>query len=172
MKDIPELSIVLPVIRTVRGQRVVIDSDLARLYGVPTGRLNQQFHRNRRRFPADFAFELTRSETETMMSQIVTSSRKRNRRRAPVAYTEYGAVMAANILKSDRAIAMSVEIVRAFIQLRKMALSQDKIVRLLADLETAVSRRLDKHDQEIAALFGMLEALVDADPGEMKIGSA
>lgn len=160
----------------VRGHRVILDSDLARLYGVSTSHLNQQFRRNRKRFPADFAFAMTPTETTGMMSQIVTSSGRRNRRRFPIAYTEHGAVMAANVLKSARAVAMSVEAVRAFVQLRKIASSHEKIVLILAELEAAVTSRLDRHDKEIEAFFGLMAALVEGDPeqtsGKHRVGSA
>jgi hypothetical protein len=101
-----ELAAVVPLIRVVKGLRVILDSDLARLYGVSTSQLNQQFRRNPGKFPPDFAFALTPDETRRMMSQIVTSSPRRNWRSLPVAYTEHGAVMAANVLKSERASQM------------------------------------------------------------------
>ena len=170
------LPAVLPLIRVVRGRRVILDSDLARLYGVSTSRLNQQVRRNRRRFPVDFAFIMTRREASLMLSQIVTASKRRNRGKPPIAYTEHGAVMAANVLKSDRAAAMSVEVVRAFIRMRKILSSHRRIARILGELEAAVAVRLDRHDREIAALFEMLEALVDAGPGgpppARRVGSA
>ncbi len=186
MKNRPPLPIVLPLIRVVRGQRVILDSDLARLYGVTTSHLNQQFRRNRRRFPGDFAFELTRKEagaelaqfvtTPGMLSHIVTASGKRNRRRAPIAFTEHGAVMAANVLKSERATAMSVEVVRAFVSLRRLVSSNEKIALMLEKLQTAVALRLDRHDKEIEALFGMLAALVEDAPapgaGKRGVGRA
>jgi len=176
VKKRPPLPVALPLIRVVRGQRVILDSDLARLYGVSTSQLNQQFRRNRRRFPADFAFYLTREETVRMMSQIVTSSTRRNRRRFPIAYTEHGAVMAANVLKSDRATIMSVEVVRAFVSLRHISSSHDKIARILSELETAVSARLAGHDKQIAALFEMMAEIVEENPMETpqkkRIGSA
>jgi hypothetical protein len=171
------LPVALPLIRVVRGQRVILDSDLARLYGVRTKQLNQQFRRNRRRFPTDFAFALTRAEAAGMRSQIVTSSReKRNWLRQPIAYTEHGAVMAANVLKSAKAVKMSVEVVRAFVQLRKIAASHGKIERILAELEIAVAARLNRHDQEIEILFGLLGKLIEEDPeqdsGIRRVGSA
>jgi hypothetical protein len=170
------LPVALPLIRVVRGQRVILDTDLARLYGVTTARLNQQVRRNRRRFPADFAYSLTRDETAAMISQIVTSSGRRNRRRAPIVYTEHGAVMAANVLKTSRAVAMSVEVVRAFVQLRKIASSHGNIERILAELEAAVLARLNLHDKKIEALFGLLGALIQEDPeqaaGIRRVGSA
>jgi hypothetical protein len=153
VKKASPLPAALPLIRVVRGQRVILDADLARLYGVSTKQLNQQFRRNRRRFPADFAFLLTRAEARSMRSQFVTSKIGRGGRRyRPFAFTEHGAVMAANVLKSARAAAMSVEVVRAFVQLRKIASSHANIERILAELETVVVSRLDRHDKEIDAL--------------------
>ena len=176
MKKSFPLPVALPLIRVARGQRVILDSDLARLYGVTTSHLNQQFRRNRRRFPVDFAFALTQKETTEMMSQFVTSSGRRNRRRFPIAYTEHGAVMAANVLKSARAATMSVEVVRAFVQLRKIASSHGNIERILAELEAAVLARLNLHDKEIEALFGLLGALIEegpeGTPGIRRVGSA
>src|ERR1700758_1539892 len=101
---------VLPLIHVVRGQRVILDSDLARLYGVPTKQLNQQVRRNPRRFPEDFTFQLTPTEAG-LRSQIVTSKIGRGGQRyLPFAFTEHGAVMAANVLNSERAVVMSVEV--------------------------------------------------------------
>lgn len=164
MKSSPTPSVILPLIRVVRGQRVILDSDLARLYGVSTSRLNEQVRRNPKRFPPDFAFRLNAEEAAQMLSQFATASRKRNRGKSPRAYTEYGAVMAANVLKSELAVTMSVEVVRAFIQLRRIASSHEKITRILAELEIAIAKRLDHHDREIETLFGMMEALIGPIP--------
>jgi hypothetical protein len=172
----PPLPVALPLIRVIRGQRVILDSDLARLYGVSTKQLNQQFRRNRRRFPADFAFTLSRKEAAGMWSQFVTTSRRRRLSNAPIAYTEHGAVMAANVIKSDRATAMSVEVVRAFVRLRRISSSHQNIARILGELESAVRDRLDGHDKQIAALFEMMSALIDDGPmpgsGKRRIGTA
>ncbi|HAM35681.1 MAG TPA: hypothetical protein DEB40_07825 [Elusimicrobia bacterium] len=158
------LAAVVPLIRIVKGLRVILDSDLARLYGVTTSRLNQQFRRNPRKFPPDFAFVLTPQQTRRMLSQNVTASRKRNIKKPPVACTEYGAVMAANVLSSERASQMSVAVVRAFIQMRKIAVSRDALAKKLAQLQRAVSTRLDRHDQEIETLFSALGAIIDPEP--------
>jgi hypothetical protein len=170
------LPVALPLIRLVRGRRVILDSDLARLYGVTTSQLNQQFRRNRRRFPGDFAFTLTRKEASAGLSQIVTALGGRNRSKPPIAYTEHGAVMAANVLKSDRATAMSVEVVRAFVRLRRMSSSHERIARILRELENAVRKRLDRHDRDIAALFELMAAVIEDSPergpGKGRIGSA
>lgn len=175
MKKNTPLPVALPLIRVVRGQRVILDSDLARLYGVKTKRLNQQFRRNRRRFPRDFAFTLTRKEAGGRL-QNATALGGRNLGKPPIAYTEHGAVMAANVLKSARAVAMSVEVVRAFVQLRKIASSHGNIERILAELEAAVTSRLDRHDREIDAIFRLLGNLIQDDPdqssGIRRVGSA
>jgi hypothetical protein len=168
MKRNSVLSVVPPLIRFVRGQHVILDFDLARLYGVSTRRLNEQVGRNIRRFPDDFAFVLSRREAALMLSQIATASPKRNQSKPPRVFTEHGAVMAANVLSSDRAAAMSVEIVRAFIQLRKLSASHEKIAKILTELENAVSKRLDRHDREIDLLFRLLETSTRANPEDSR----
>ena len=108
------------IIHVLRGQRVILDSDLAELYGVPVKHLNQQIKRNARRFPPDFLFQLSRAEHANLRSQLVTSSSDHGGRRyLPHAFTEHGAVMAANVLNSMRAIKMSIFVVRAFVRMRK-----------------------------------------------------
>jgi hypothetical protein len=167
-----EIAAVLLLIHAVRGQRVILDSDLARLYGVPTKYLNKQVRRNQRRFPADFAFVLSPQEASHMRFQIGPSSSKRKLSAPPVAYTEYGAVMAANVLNSDRAVAMSVAVVRAFIRLRKAVNFQGALSRKLAELERAVNGRLDRHDGDIDELFKTVEKLIEGgdEPPKKRIG--
>ena len=105
-----------PLILTIRGQRVILDADLARIYGVPTFRFNEAVKRNRNRFPKDFMFQLTHEEVSSLTSQVAMSKLGRGGRRTlPYAFTEHGAVMAANISRSERAIQMSVFVARAFI---------------------------------------------------------
>ncbi|MBI3886467.1 MAG: ORF6N domain-containing protein [Opitutae bacterium] len=147
----------LPPIHTVRRQRVLLDSDLARLYGVSTKAFNQTITRNRDRFPADFIFQLTDEEFTNLRSQIVTSSagaasplRSQSvtlkahggRRYLPVAFTEHGAIMAVTILRSPRAVAMSIYVVRAFVQMREALLTNAVILKRLAQ----VDRKLLEHD--------------------------
>lgn len=149
------VSIASNVIVSIRGESVIIDFDLAALYRVSTKALNQAMKRNRVRFPADFAFQLTDLETKQwslMRSQFVTASR-RNVRHRPFAFTEHGALMAANILKSRRAAAVSVEIVRAFIRLRKFALTNEKLARKIAVLEK-------RYDGQFEQVFDALRALL------------
>jgi len=140
----------------IRGQRVMLDSDLANIYGVTTKQLNQQFRRNRERFPGDFAFELTNQELTQMRSQIVTSSR-RNLLRLPVVFTEHGALMLASVLNSPIAVAASVRVVRAFVLMREQMAAHKELAGKLADLE----QRVGGHDAAIQDLFEAIRQLVE-----------
>ena len=112
---------IAPLIHEIRGERVILDSDLAKIYGVSTTRLNEQVKRNVDRFPADFAFRLKREEMASLMSQIAISSfHHGGRRKAARVFTEHGAIMAANVLNSKEAVRMSVFVVRAFVKLREV----------------------------------------------------
>lgn len=144
------------LIVTVRGQRVILDGDLAALYGVATRALNQARKRNAARFPETFAFQITAEEWEAMRSQNVTAS-KRNVRFLPWAFTEHGALMAANVLQSERAVAMSVELINAFIRLRAMALSVEELARKVEALE----RGFRKHGEDFQLVFDALRQLLN-----------
>jgi hypothetical protein len=154
-----------PPIFIIRGHQVILDSDLAALFGVPTHRLNEQIRRNISRFPSDFAFILSADETTSLISQIAISKKGRGgRRKPPLVLTEHGVVMAANVLKSVRAVAISLEVVRAFIRLRRTIHSSRSIRKKVAQLESAVNNRLDRHDTDIALLFKTVEKLLNEDP--------
>lgn len=146
-------------ILAIRGQRVILDADLAALYAVTTKALNQAVKRNRNRFPADFLFRLTRSEVEALnRSQIVTGSQKhRDPRFPPFAFTEHGAIMAATILNSPRAVEMTVYVVRAFVQLRELLASNTELARRLDELE----RKLEGHDAAITAILSAIRELMN-----------
>jgi hypothetical protein len=146
------------VIRSIRGHRVILDADLARIYGVPTKRLNEQVKRNAKRFPPDFLFQLTAEEAENLKSQIATSSSHGGRRKLPYAFTENGAIMAANVLNSPQAVRMSVFVVRAFVQMRELLGSSKELAKQLADLEKKLTERLDGHD---AAILEVLQRMLD-----------
>jgi hypothetical protein len=135
----------------LRRQRVLLDSDLAALYGVETRRLNEQVRRNRSRFPADFIFELADEELANLKSQFATSSWG-GRRKRPMAFTEHGAIMAATVLNSPRAVEMTIHVVRAFVQLRDLLASNRQLAAKFAELE----RKVSSHDQ---AIVGIVEAL-------------
>lgn len=155
---------ITPQIRVVRGRRVLLDSDLAALYGVTTKAFNQAARRNIERFPPDFLLQLTDSETLSSRSQIVTLNRGRgyNVKYLPLAFTEHGAIMAATILNSPRAVEMSVYVVRAFVQLRQMLASNAELARKLVALERSVAT-LDadtrrQFDQVYEAILGLMGA--------------
>ncbi len=145
-------------IHFIRGQRVMLDSDLAAIYGVPTMRLNEQFKRNRQRFPADFAFQLTTGEYTNLISQIaISSSGHGGRRKLPWVFTEHGAIMLATILKSQRASEMSVFVVRAFVQMREVLMGNRQLAAKLDELE----KRIGGHDEVIADLINAIRPLLE-----------
>jgi len=164
------------LIMTVRGKRVILDAELARIYGVPTRRLNEQARRNADRFPPDFAFVLTEREVADLKSQIATSSGGPNRsqfvtgsthggrRKLPMVFTEHGAIMAANVLRSKRAVQMSVFVVRAFIRMRQMLVEQRGLARKLAELEEELTARLDVHETAINEILGQIKRLLSSPP--------
>lgn len=143
------------LVQTIRGIRVILDSDLARLYGVTTSRLNEQVKRNSNRFPEDFMFVLTRQEFADLISQNAISSWG-GRRKLPNAFTEHGAIMAANVLNSARAVEMSIYVVRAFIKLREMLFASQELTARVQ----AVERKLEQHDESIRALVTAVRALM------------
>ena len=142
---------------TIRGERVMIDADLAELYGVPTKALNQAVRRNAARFPEDFMFRLEAAEVEALnRSQFVTGSAEhRDPRFPPFAFTEHGAIQAANVLNSVRAAEMSVHVVRAFVRLREMVAANKELAKKLDELE----RKVSSHDQAIVGLIDAIRRL-------------
>jgi hypothetical protein len=146
-------------ITTIRGERVLLDADLAALYGVETRRLNEQVRRNRRRFPADFIFRLTRAELDNLMSQSATS-RWGGRRKLPHAFTEHGAIQAATVLNTRRAVEVSVYVVRAFVQLRGVIVANRELAKRLDELEARIERKLDSHDRVIAGILDAIRRLM------------
>ena len=162
---------VLPVdrisllIRTVRGQKVVLDTDLALIFGVPTFRFNEAIKRNRERFPNDFMFQLTAAEAESLTSQIAMSKPGRGGRRTlPYAFTENGAVMAANVLNSPAAVRMSVFVVRAFVKMRELLGGTKDLAKQLADLEKKLTARLDGHEVAIIEVLRRVMDILDPPP--------
>lgn len=176
-----------PLIFVIRNQRVILDADLARLYGVTTKAFNQAVKRNADRFPEDFAFQPTEAELKILRSQSVTSSSAAiestqpnqnrphvavsshgGRRYRPWAFTEHGAVMAANILRSERAVQMSVFVVRAFVRLREQIAANAAILKRLAEID----RTLLQHDTALLDLYEKLLPLLQAppDPPKRRIG--
>lgn len=169
------LSAVESVIHTIRGERVILDADLARLYGVPTKVLNQAVRRNRDKFPPDFLLELTNAEAVNLQrtrhqedaisrSQIVTLKHGRNIKFTPFAFTEHGAIMAANILNSPQAVQMSVFVVRAFIKMRSLLTDTRELAKKLASLEKELTSRLDSHETAISEFMSRIMQLLDPPP--------
>jgi len=148
----------------IRGQKVLLDTDLANLYGVSTKALNQATRRNAARFPTDFMFQLTPGESTNLRSQFVTASLHGGRRNQPYAFTEQGVAMLSSVLRSPRAIAVNVEIMRAFVELGRTLESTDGLARKLEALER-------KYDGQFAHVFEAIRQLV-APPkgGDKKIG--
>ena len=152
-------------IQTIRGQKVILDSDLAKLYEVTTKRLNEQVRRNERKFPDSFRFQLTKEEYEILRSQNATSSKGHGGRRyMPYVFTEHGALQAANVLNSEKADAMSVYIISSFVQMRKeLAISQEVLKRL-----AQIDKKLLEHDTVIEDLVHNLIPLLEEPPAEEK----
>lgn len=170
---------IAPLIHEIRGERVILDSDLARIYGVATKRLNEQVKRNSDRFPGDFVFQLTGEEWTTLRSQIVTldesphrsqfvtanlrsqiatsSLRHGGKRKLPLAFTEHGAIMAANVLNSKQAVDMSVYVVRAFVKLRDTLATHKDLADKLNELE----RKLGTHGRAIVSILATIRQMTE-----------
>jgi len=142
----------------IRGQKVMLDSDLAELYGVETRRLNEQVNRNSERFPEDFMFQLTTGEYESLRSQIATlkTGRGQHRKYLPYVFTEHGALMLGNVLKSERAVEMSLMVVRVFVRMRELVAGNKELAQKLAQLE----RKVGAHDKAIAEIINAIRQLM------------
>jgi hypothetical protein len=154
-------------IRTIRGKKVILDFDLAEIYDVPTKALNQAVKRNLSRFPDDFIFQLTKEEAEIELrsrSQFVTLKRGMNIKYRPYAFTENGAIMAANVLNSPEAVRMSVFVVRAFVQMRDLLGSTKELAKQLAALEKKLTVRLDGHEIVIIEVLRRVMDILDPPP--------
>ncbi len=145
----------------MRGEKVMLDSDLAQLYGIPTNRLNEQFKRNRDRFPPDFAFQMTKEELESLMSQIATSNSGRGgRRKIPWVFTEHGVAMLSSILRSKKAVQVNISIIRTFVKLREVLATHKDL-----------AREVEQHDHQIAILFDRVQKiLAPPNPPKHPIG--
>jgi len=149
----------------VRERQVMLDEDLADLYGVETKRLIQQVKRNLKRFPGDFMFQLARAETEALRSQIATSNDGRGGRRyAPYVFTEQGVAMLSGVLRSERAITVNIEIMRAFVELRRVAGSFRELQEQLDQMELDIGARLSEHDEQLRQIFEALRQLIAPPP--------
>jgi hypothetical protein len=190
------------LIHEVREQKIILDADLARIYGVSTKRLNEQVKRNQERFPVDFVFQLTADEADSLRSQFAISSggnwsqsatasleravrsqiatlkkgRGQHRKYRPYAFTEHGAIMAANVLNSARAVQMSVFVVRAFLKMRAFLGDKRELAKQLAALEKELKQRLDIHEAAIVTILQRVMDIIDPPsppppaPAKPKIG--
>ena len=150
----------------IRGHRVMLDTDLAILYGVPAKRLNEQVRRNKKRFPSDFMFQLTAEEVDRLRSQFATlkAGRGQHRKYRPYAFTEQGVAMLSSVLHSERAIQVNIAIMRAFVQLREMIGSNKTLARRLNELEK-------KYDSQFRVVFEAIrELMAEPDPKVKRIG--
>lgn len=153
----------------IRGRQVMLDQDLADLYGVETKRLVEQVKRNIERFPGDFMFQLDKDEAAALRSQIAASKGGRGGRRyAPYVFTEQGVAMLSSVIRSGRAIAVNIEIMRAFVELRRAAVSYARLQERLDDLEREMSGRLDQHDEQLGQIFRALHQLMKPAPREKR----
>jgi len=152
--------IILQKILFIRGKKVMIDKDIAQLYSVSTKRLNEQVKRNKNRFPEDFMFQLTVREKEEVVANCDHLSNIKFSNALPFAFTEFGAVMLASVLNSQRAIEVNIQIVRIFIRIREMILTQKDILLKLEVLE----RKSNKHDKDIQLIFEALKKLCTPPP--------
>jgi len=153
------------LIITLRGERVIVDSDLAKIYGVDTRTLNQAVKRNIEKFPEDFMFQLSSEEFENLKSQNVTSRFQHGgRRKLPFVFTEHGAIMAANVLNSERAAQMSVFVVRAFVKMREILATNKTLAEKLEELEKKLTSRVDLHERVISYILEEIKKLMEPPP--------
>jgi ORF6N domain len=155
---IMQLQVIHNKIYDIRGEKIMLDFDLAELYEVETRVFNQAVKRNIENFPKDFMFSLTQKEFADLMSQIVISrSQWGGTRKLPFAFTEHGVAMLASVLKSEKARKMNIAIIRAFIALRKLAIRNDELINLMGELKN----RIDEHDVQFAGIYDAIENLLD-----------
>lgn len=164
MKALVPIEIIEKKILLIGGQKVMLDSDLAALYGVTTKRLNEQVRRNLKRFPADFMYQLSQEEFESLKSHFATSSSRGGRRTRPYVFTEQGIAMLSSVLNSDRAIDVNIQIMRTFVKLREMMASHRDLAKKLADLEK-------KYDGQFQIVFEAIRQLIEQpESPKRKIG--
>jgi hypothetical protein len=160
------VEIIQSKIYLIRGHKVMLDKELAELYGASTKRLKEQVRRNLKRFPSDFMFELTWEEVESLRSQIATLKRGEHIKYMPYAFTEQGVAMLSSVLNSDRAIEVNVQIIRVFTKLREIMASHKDLARKIEDLERRFQEKFQEHDKKIILVFNAIKDLL-ADQEEV-----
>ena len=168
MPDLQPVELITAKILLIRGQRVMIDADLAELYGVSTRVLNQAVKRNAARFPEDFMFQLTSEEKLKVVTNCDHLNKLKFSRSLPFAFTEHGAIQAANVLNSPQAAKIGAYVVRAFVQLRELLTSNKELTQRLNELEGHIERKLKSHDQAIAGLIKTLRQMMAQDEPEKR----
>jgi hypothetical protein len=158
--DVIEVGTISGRILLIRGERVIVDADLAEFYGVSTKRLNEQVKRNRDRFPDDFMFQLTSSERSELVAKCDHLSRLKFAKALPHAFTEHGAIMAASVLNTERAVEVAVFVVRAFVKIRRVLSEHRELAQRLVQLEV----RLSDHDEQILGVVRAIRTLLGNDP--------
>ena len=158
--DVIPIELLARTILVLRSQKVLLDADLARLYGVTTKGLNQAVKRNAARFPADFMFRVTAEESRSLRSQFVTLKRGEHLKYLPYAFTEQGVAMLSSVLRNERAVKVNIAIIRAFVQLREALETNSALARKFAELE----KRVGKHDEEIGAIIEAIRQLMAPPP--------
>ena len=166
-KSVP-VEVIKEKIFFIRGRKVMLDRDLAELYGVPTKRLKEQVKRNKKRFPDDFIFELTKSEMNELVANCDRFALLKHSSVTPYAFTEHGVAMLSSVLNSERAVQVNIAIMRAFVKIRGILATHKEIADKLAELE----QRMDKKDQEIMTLFETIRQLMapPPEPPKRRIG--
>lgn len=158
--DLIQVGTISGRILLIRGERVIVDADLAEFYGVSTKRLNEQVKRNRDRFPDDFMFQLTSAERAELVAKCDHLARLKFAKALPYAFTEHGAIMAASVLNSSRAVEVAVFVVRAFVKIRRVLSGHRELASRLAQLE----RRLSEHDEQILGIVRAIRTLLGNEP--------
>ena len=165
MKELIPQEVIETKIYLIRGQKVMLSMDLAKLYGVPTMRLNEQVKRNIKRFPEDFMFQLTGEEYEILKSQIAISRWGGARRANPYAFTEQGVAMLSSVLNSERAIHVNIAIMRAFVRLKAVLSTHKELAHKLDELE----QKIERHDADIQSIFEAIRQLMAAPPDKARV---
>lgn len=160
MKDLIPQEVIERKIYLIRGHKMMLSMDLAKLYGVPTMRLNEQVKRNMKRFPNDFMFQLSDKEHEILKSQFAISSWGGARRANPYAFTEQGVAMLSSVLNSERAIQVNIAIMRAFVRLKAALATHKELAHKLNELE----RKIERHDEDIGSIFEAIRRLMMPPP--------
>ena len=165
-----EIEVLKSKVHEIRGQKVMLDFDLAVLYDIETKVLNQAVKRNSVRFPADFMFRLTITEWTAVRSQIVTASQsKRNTEITPFSFTELGVAMLSSVLKSEKAVAVNIAIMRTFVEIRKQISLQSEISQQILDFKNEIEERLGEHDVQLLEIYSIMENYLDKKSKQIKI---